>query len=217
MEATISHSHLLLVEGIPTSGKSTLIDTLVRDRVASAPIRGIRTLVSLTQNHTWGPLVPAEDAGTLTRQDTIAHLQTVGEHLSWLVRAAARGNMPQPFIVVDTLHITPCVRRGLEWRDVESLDAALAGLGARLLFLRVSAQTVWRRLFEGEERAAFRDGYARRFGKTPEAMHAYFMREQERMERLYEVSSLQKQILHADRPLTQYVGTARDFWSRDQE
>ncbi len=142
MEAIRTASHLLLIEGAPTSGKSTLIDALVRDHVRSAPVRQIRTLVSLTQDHTGGPLNPAEDAGTLTKEDTLAHLRTIGGSLSWLVQTAAQGGMPQPWIVVDTLHLTHCVRRGLEWEDVEALDAVLARVGGKLLFLRVSPETI---------------------------------------------------------------------------
>jgi thymidylate kinase len=209
-------SHLLLVEGIPTSGKSTLIDALVREHVNSAPVRTIRTLVSLTQDHTGGPLNPAEDSGTLTREDTIAHLHAVVEHVSWFVEAAARGGMPQPFIVLDTLHLTNCVRRGPEWEDVRTLDADLARLGGKLLLLKTSPQTAWTRMFDGRpERAAFSEGYARRFGKTPEEIHRYFMHEQVRMENLYEMSSLQKRVIDADQPLANYLGMVRDFWYLD--
>jgi len=213
MEATHPASHLFLIEGVPTSGKSTLIDALVRDHVRSAPVRQIRTLVSLTQDHTGGPLNPAEDAGMLTRDDTFAHLHTIGGYLSWLVEAATQGDMPQPWIVVDTLHLTHCVRRGLEWEEVATLDAVLARVGGKLLFLKVSPETIRSRLFEKPERAAFCQGYARRFGKTPEDIHRYFVDEQERMEKLYEASSLRKRIVDANRPLSQYLGMVRDFWA----
>ncbi len=169
--------------------------------------------MSLTQDHTWGPLNPAEDVGTLTKEDTLAHLRTIGDYLSWLVEAAAQGGMPQPWIVVDTLHLTHCVRRGLAWEDVAALDAVLARVGGKLLFLKVSPETIWNRLFEGPERAAFRHGYARRFGKTPEDIHRYFVDEQERMEQLYQASSLWKRIIDADQPLSQYLGTVRDLWA----
>ena len=60
MNSTITRTRLLLVEGVPTCGKSTLIDALVRDHVACAPVRRIGTLVSLTQDHTGGPLNPED-------------------------------------------------------------------------------------------------------------------------------------------------------------
>ncbi len=213
MEAAHPVSHLLLVEGVPTSGKSTLIDALVRDHVGAAPVRDIRTLVSLTQDHTGGPLNPAEDAGTLSKEDNLSHLHTIGDYLSWLVEAAAQGGMPHPWIVVDTLHLTHCVRRGLEWEDVAALDAILGRVGGKLLFLKVSPETIWSRLFEGPERATFRQGYARHFGRTPEDIHRYFVDEQERMEKLYDASSLSKRIVDADQPLSQYLGIVRDFWA----
>jgi len=213
MNRTSTGAHLLLVEGIPASGKSTLIDALVREHVAHAPIRRIGTLVSLTQNHTGGPLVPAEDAGTLTKEETVTHLETVGRHVSWLVEAAAQGGMPQPFIVIDTLHITHCVRRELEWEDVAQLDATLAHLWGKLVLLTISPETLWRRLFEGQERAAFRDGYARRFGDSPEAIYRYFLQEQERMQNLCDASAMQTWVVDADRPVTEYVSIIRELWN----
>lgn len=213
MSLTITKTHLLLLEGIPTSGKSTLIDTLIRDHVGRSPLRRIGTLVSLTQNHTGGPLVPAEDAGVLTKAETVAHLEDVGRHVSWLVTAAARGGMPQPFIAIDTLHITHCARREPEWQDVAPLDTALARLGGKLLLLRVSPETLWERLMEDQERAAFRDGYARRFGGSAEEICRYFLAEQERMQALYDASSMQKWVIDANRPMTEYLSQARAIWA----
>lgn len=169
--------------------------------------------MSLTQDHTGGPLNPAEDAGTLTKEDNLAYLHTIDGYLAWLVEAAAQGGMPQPWIVVDTLHLTQCVRRGLAWEDVATLDAVLARVGGTLLFLKVSPETIWSRLFEGPERAAFRHGYARRFGRTPEDIHRYFVAEQERMEKLYQASSLWKRNIDVDQPLSQYLGIVRDVWA----
>ena len=213
MNRTITGTHLLLVEGIPTSGKSTLIDALVREHVVRAPTRRIGTLVSLTQNHTGGPLVPAEDAGTLTKDETVAHLETVGRHVSWLVETAVQGSMPQPFIVIDTLHITHCVRHEPDWEDVAQLDTTLAGLGGKLVLLTISPETLWRRLFEGRERAAFRDGYARRFGDSPEAIYRYFLQEQERMKDLCDCSEMQTWVVDANRPVTEYVSIIQEWWN----
>jgi hypothetical protein len=124
--------------------------------------------------------------------------------------------MPQPYIVVDSLHLTHCVRPGVvQWSDVAAFDATLARLGGKLLFLRVSAETVWQRLFENPRRTAFRDGYARRFGKTPEDALHHFLVEQDRMGTLYDASSLRKQVVDADQPLMHYLETVIQFWDSD--
>jgi hypothetical protein len=133
--------------------------------------------------------------------------------VSWLVEAAAQGGMPQPFIIIDTLHIAHCVRRELEWEDVAQLDTTLAGLGGKLLLLTISPETLWRRLFEGQERAAFRDGYARRFGDSPEAIYRYFLGEQERMRDLCDLSAMQTWVVDANRRVTEYVSIIQEWWN----
>ena len=56
-----SWSRVLLVEGTSGVGKSTLIDRLLRRFVALQPPRRLRTLLHLTQAHTYGPRAPLED------------------------------------------------------------------------------------------------------------------------------------------------------------
>src|SRR5215510_14289524 len=74
----------LLVEGVPGIGKSTLIDALIRRYVGSAAARKIRTFVHLSQTYTYGPLAPAEDAGTLAVADNIRLLEHIVGLLEWL-------------------------------------------------------------------------------------------------------------------------------------
>src|SRR5215831_1546758 len=59
-----SWSRLLIVEGTSGVGKSTLIDRLIRRYVAEQPERRLRTILHLTQAHTYGPIAPDEDLGT---------------------------------------------------------------------------------------------------------------------------------------------------------
>lgn len=76
--------HALLVEGVPGIGKSTLIDALLRRYVERTAPRKIRTLLHLSQTFTYGPLAPAEDAGTLTADENVKLLERVLQTLEWL-------------------------------------------------------------------------------------------------------------------------------------
>jgi thymidylate kinase len=84
-------SKVLLVEGIAGVGKSTLIDKLIRKYVRDNG--KLRTFLHLTQAHTYGPLAPDEDAGTLTPAMNAAHLEHIGDMIDFFV-AAMRGMKP---------------------------------------------------------------------------------------------------------------------------
>jgi poly(hydroxyalkanoate) depolymerase family esterase len=126
-------SRILLVEGVPGIGKSTLIDALVRRYVRDRPERKLRTLLHLTQAHTYGPLAADEDRNTLTVEQNLAHLDRVCAMLEWHVGALTDERVPKFLAVVDTLHLTHCHQPGVvEWRDVADIDRRLAALGAKV-------------------------------------------------------------------------------------
>ena len=123
-------AHLLLVEGVAGLGKSTVLDRLLRRHVSGAPERKLRTVLHLTQAHTYGPLVPGEDAGTLTREASLGHLERIVTWLEWLAQTVAAEAVPKCFALVDTLHLTHCVRPGVvAWDDVAAHDRRLAAAG----------------------------------------------------------------------------------------
>jgi hypothetical protein len=135
----------LLVEGTSGVGKSTLIDTLIRRQVGSRKPRKIRTLVHLAQSHTYGPLAQLEDRG-LTAAANLLHLERIVSHLEWLHASVQEHDRPWCFVLIDTLHLTHCVRPGVvKWGDVERFDSRLAELGCKLCFLRVSPVAIWER------------------------------------------------------------------------
>src|SRR4051812_24901711 len=142
-QESCSWSRLLIVEGVPGLGKSTLLDRLARRHVDDAEPGRLRTLVHLTQAHTYGPLAPDEDAGTLTRDACLRHLGTVVETLEWLATSLRAETTPKCFALVDCLHLTACLRPGVvAWSDVLALDRWLAAIGARLLLLDAGDETV---------------------------------------------------------------------------
>jgi hypothetical protein len=207
---------ILVVEGTSGVGKSTLLDALVRRHVAESPPRRLRTLVHLTQAHTYGPLAPAEDARTLTIADNLRHLDAVVRQLEWLAGALAAERKPKLFALVDTLHLTQCERPGIVgWDEVAAIDRRLTALGARLLFVHASAATIWQRGIVPRRDEQFMTGYAiPKFGATAEAVHAHFVLEQERLRALAERSTMPRLTLDLDRPHAETLDAAYDYWLR---
>ena len=103
--SALAGSRLLLVEGVPGLGKSTLLDRLLRMYVAREAEGQLRTVISLAQTHTYGPIAAAEDDGTLTAAQNLAHLdRVVGPGVAR--PSCARADAHETFVLVDTRHLT---------------------------------------------------------------------------------------------------------------
>ena len=203
----------LLVEGTSGVGKSTLIDALLRRQVAAAPARKIRTLVHLAQSHTYGPLAVPEDRGTLTVDENLRHLERIVSHLEWLHASVQEHSKPWCFVVIDTLHLTHCVRPGVVvWEDVAPFDQRLAARGCKLLFLQATAATLWERGIQPRLNEQFIREYARKFGATHEEIHKYFWGEQKTLLRLFARSSMPKLLLDNEDAPEAVLDRAFDFW-----
>jgi hypothetical protein len=206
----------LLIEGTSGVGKSTLIDALIRRHVDSAKPRKIRTLVHLAQSHTYGPLAGSEDDGSLTVDANLRHLERIVGTVEWLHASVQEHSRPWCFVLLDTLHVTHCVRPGVvKWGDVELFDRRLADLGCKLLFLQGSPATIWERGILPRAGDQFIQEYARKFGRTDEEIHEHFVREQEKLVELFSRSAMRKRLLQCDGALDSVLDEAWRFWSED--
>jgi hypothetical protein len=204
----------LLVEGTSGVGKTTLIDALIRRHTAAAPPRKIRSLIHLAQSHTYGPLAVPEDEGTLTPDDNRRHLERIVSAVEWLSACVQEHDKPWCFVVIDSLHLTHCVRPGVvKWGDVEAFDQRLAGLGCKLLFLEVEPGTIWERGITPRMNDQFILEYARKFGGSHAEIHDYFVKEQETLKSLFERSSMPKLLLKNEAGLEGVLEAAYSFWN----
>jgi hypothetical protein len=204
----------LLVEGTSGIGKSTLIDALIRRHAAMAKPRKIRSLVHLAQSHTYGPLAGPEDRGTLGVEENLRHLERLVGMIEWLHGSVQEHTRPWCFVIIDTLHLTQCVRPGVvAWPDVAPFDGQLAALGCKLLFMRASASTIRERGITPRIKDQFIQAYARKFGATTEEIHRYFVREQETLLKLFPLSIMPKLLMDCDGPTESAIDAAYAFWT----
>ncbi len=203
----------LLVEGTSGVGKSTVIDALIRRHVDSSKSRKLRSIVHLAQSHTYGPLARFEDAGTLTVGENQCHLERITSMLEWLHSSVQEHSTAWCFVILDTLHITHCVRPGaVRWSDVATIDQRLAALDCKLLFLKVSPLAIWERGIQPRTNEQFMLQYARKFGQTHEEIHQYFVREQGLLDELFSRSSMSKLLIDNERPAEEVIEEAFAFW-----
>jgi thymidylate kinase len=203
----------LLVEGTSGVGKSTLIDALIRRHVDSSKSRKLRSVVHLAQSHTYGPLARYEDEGTLTVGENQKHLERITSMVGWLHSSVQEHSTPWCFLILDTLHLTHCVRPGaVSWSEVATFDQRLAALDCKLLFLRVSPSAIWKRGIHPRTNEQFILQYARKFGQTHEEIHQYFMSEQSLLGELFSRSSMTKLLIDNERPAEEVIEEAFAFW-----
>jgi hypothetical protein len=198
------------------SRKVELIDALIRRHVSAAEPRRIRSLIHLAQSHTYGPLAMPEDSLTLTVDENLRHEERIVSLIEWLHASVQEHTRPWCFVVIDALHLTHCVRPGVvKWEDIEPFDQRLASLGCKLLFLEASSLAIWERGIKPRINQQFILQYARKFGRTHEEIHEYFVGEQEILSELFSKSAMPKLRLGKDGAPERAVDVAYKFWTED--
>ena len=77
------NSRIILIEGIPGTGKTTLINLLIKRYVTEN--EKIKTLFHLSQLHTYRPIVSDEDNFYASKTETLNHLKKKLQLFNWSV------------------------------------------------------------------------------------------------------------------------------------
>jgi thymidylate kinase len=204
-------SRILIVEGTSGVGKSTLIDGLLRRYFSEN--KKLRSLLHLTQAHTYGPLAVEEDKNTLTKEMNMTHLSSVLNILNWSASSLAFEHKPKFFCIIDTLHITHTERPGIiEWADIDEYDQRLEKLECKMIFIKAEPNTIWDRGITPRVNEKFITEYGKKFGNGPEEIYQYFVKEQLRLEMLFIKSRLKKIFISAEDNLQRNIDVSYDFW-----
>jgi len=203
----VTASRILLVEGIPGIGKSTLVNGLEARYAAEARGRS-RSFLRLGQAHThW----PATRGGTEAARACIARaLRTV----EGMAAAVLEEREPYFWCLIDTLHLTLAERPGgLSAEEVGECGARLARLGARLVLLTAREETLRRRCIDGREGNPWLSEMLARHG-GPDAMVAALMGERRRMMGAAARQPMPVASFEAEAPAPDLVEAAWGFWIR---
>ena len=134
--------------------------------------------------------------------------------MEWLHASVQKHTRPWCFAVIDALHLTHCVRPGVvKWIDVEPFDKRRAAIGCKLLLLEVSPSTIWERGIKPRANDQFILEYARKFGQSEEAIHDYFVKEQEILAELFSRSVMPKLQLNNESESESTVDAAYCLWT----
>jgi hypothetical protein len=205
------NAQILLIEGTCATGKSTLMKGLLRKYAWEQDKP--RTLLHLTQAHTYFPLVSEDLKHVPGKKEHRELLRKILAMLDW----NTQGLMPRKWFMlhglIDTLHLTHTFRPGiLSWTEMSYVDQRLAEIGTRMIFLRANRETLWERLIaERGKDSSFFD-HQRKFGHTPEIIHEYYVREQEQMELLVRRSALNTLFLKAEDSVSDNTARAYAHW-----
>ena len=205
------NAKILILEGTSGIGKSTLIDALLRKYISEN--NKIRSFLHLTQANTYGPLAIHEDNSTLTKEMNEAHLDNIYNLLNWSVSSLKDEHKVKFFGIVDTLHLTHCVRPGIiDWSDIQEYDTRLKTIECKIIFITAEPQTIWDRGIAPRINEQFITVYAKKFGRNINEIYRYFINEQVQLEKLVAKSCLDKIYISAEDNFEKNIEKSYNFW-----
>ena len=206
---------ILLVEGTCGTGKTTLLRGLLRKYACQEDKP--RTILFITQAHTYFPIMSDDLPALPGKKEHRQHLRKIIKMLEWNLEGLQPSKWYALHGLIDTLHLTHAFRPGvLTWSELTYIDQYLGALGAKMIFLEAQHQTLWDRLIVGRgSDPAYLNHFQRRFGDTPEAVHAYYTKEQVQMRGLLRRSAMESLIVPAEDSSVDNLAQAYQFWLRD--
>jgi len=180
----------LVIEGIPLSGKSSLLSGIEKSDAFSQLAKPSKLIYR--ENLTQRVLEKSYNRGLLNKQDNIDLLQEITDHLlkqEHLLRLRGFSSNSLLFIL-ERFHLTHAAYYPyLNWNDVTSINEKLMGLGTKMVLLTVDRKAFIDRLEERKGTGFF--NYIQRYGKDLQEILDHYMKSQDHYLELAEKSGLE--------------------------
>jgi len=122
--ASLPKPKILIFEGIPTSGKTTLISKLAKS------LEKFRTKI-IFESETWMPLIDNK-----TPEFALHFLDKITDNLP----------TDLDFLIIDRLHLTHIFKTDSSLDFFDKIEEKLVNLDAKLVFLTVESEQIWDRI-----------------------------------------------------------------------
>ena len=207
----------LLIEGISGTGKTALLESLVRSKRFVE--KSYLSSIVLSEHQTQRVLEKKSREEGLDVSDNLrlldnhtSYLENVNrplEEMDWCRNNQI--NMRIPYIL-ERFHLTHVYQyEHMNWHDVSAIDSHLKKLNCKLCLLITGPEELGKRLFTGRDAQWM--NYIQRFGRTNNEILEHFIQQQENLIGLSEVSNLETIII--DTGVTDFKATLKetlDFW-----
>lgn len=207
----------LIIEGICGTGKTVLLNALIQsERFVK---KNYPSSVILSEHQTQRVLERKEREEGLTVFDNIRLLD---QHISYLEQLNLQLDQMQwcrynqtdmriPYIL-ERFHFTHVYHYDhMLWNNVIKIDQRLAGINCKTCILTVNSEILASRLFTGRDETWM--NYLKRFGSSREEILDYFVRQQDQLLNLVDISDLETLVIDASYPNTEKaVEIVLDFW-----
>jgi thymidylate kinase len=160
---------ILILEGIATSGKSTVTDT-IREHLSGLAIR----VVSEAETHV--PIMKQTNELHVTFFKSLINQSTT---------------MKSDLIIFDRLYLTQAFRAGVSLAEYSDLENMLSGHGALTVFLKVDERAIAERVAKAaEHREPSWGEYIKTKGATNSEIANYYITQQRNQMKLLDTSAL---------------------------
>ncbi len=202
----------LIIEGIPLTGKTTLLTGLQRHPLflSYAAVSKLIYSEDLTQR----VLEKDYNRGFLDKSANLNLLMSITKGLHEHDKMLhCRGFASKDLLfILERFHLTHAAYYPyLTWNDVEPIDQILGCLKTKLILLSVDRHTFENRLSERNNTGFM--SYIQRYGSNKEMILDHYMQSQDRYLKLVHQSCLETKIIDSvTSPVSKVLESALDFW-----
>lgn len=201
----------LIIEGIPLTGKTSLLTGLQKHSLFLnyAAVSKLIYSEDLTQRI----LEKDYNRGFLDKSANINLLMSITTHLQTQKEMLQRRGFSNHLLfILERFHLTHAAYYPyLTWPDVEPIDQILKCLNTKLILLTVDRQTFKTRLLERSNTGFM--SYIQRYGSNKDMILDHYMQSQDHYLNLAYKSSLETKIIDSVAyPVVKVLENALDFW-----